>query len=448
MNISPAEAFKQVFQRQFKYMYKLYNKYKDVEFIYMLPFVLLSLNVRLRYFFYLLSSGKGFPQSDDGIWYINYANSLLRNFKIGLNMDEILYFGYNSLLALLLAIFKDPMAVIFIQAVTSGLSVILVYKIAHMLFNRTTAVIASYLYAYYTWDITLWAMYILSDSFFISLQLLCVYFLLKLIETNKKVYKLLFAATSLYMLLFKPTGVVSLVFILVYILSRMHRKTLIHFVIKYKKTIGVVLTAAVMTFILIYTRGMLDPLISSMQFNAKKVLYNIYARGWIYDKPSPHDYFFKPNYTINVFNSLILSFIINNCDPVLILYGKRVLAFLGRWVWETDLTSITGIKKFAWHVLPSALFLIGTIAAIMNKLFRKASILWLMIFSVFLFCIIFFIDGMYRYKAPAIPFIAVVAAFGAERIIHGSILIAKKYAGNLLGKMDNSHMTYVRPKDI
>jgi len=32
---------------------------------------------------------------------------------------------------------------------------------------------------------------------------------------------------------------------------------------------------------------------------------------------------------------------------------------------------------------------------------------------------------MYRYKAPSIPFIAIIAAYGSDRIIHGVIAAAK-----------------------
>jgi hypothetical protein len=157
------------------------------------------------------------------------------------------------------------------------------------------------------------------------------------------------------------------------------------------------------------------------------VLYNIYAKGWIYDKPTAYDYFFKPDYTINVFNSLTISFFANNWDHVFILYVKRMIAFLGKWVWEINLKSLPGIIQFVEDALPTALFLTGTIAAIANRQFRRASILWLIILAVFSFCVLVFIDWMYRYRAPATPFIAIVAAYGAERILHSVALLGNKY---------------------
>jgi hypothetical protein len=137
---------------------------------------------------------------------------------------------------------------------------------------------------------------------------------------------------------------------------------------------------------------------------------------------------------INIGNSLIASFVINNWDHIAVVYGKRVIAFLGRWVWEINLTSKRGILTFAENLLPTVLFLTGTVAAIMNGVFRRASIVWLMIIVAFVFCIIFFIDGMYRYRTPAIPFIAIAVAYGSDRAIHVVMIIAKQLTGNLLRK--------------
>ncbi|NOU98194.1 hypothetical protein GC093_33925 [Paenibacillus sp. LMG 31456] len=412
-------------------MYQLYLKYKDREFLYIIPLVIFSLSMRLGNFMRIWFSGKGFPDSEDSQWYIEYANALLTNFQIGLHMNDILYFGYNILLTLLLALFKDTVAIVFIQALTAGLSVILVYKIARMLFNRSTAVIASIFYSY-SWNITKWSTYILSDSFFISLLLLCVYFLLMSLESKKRKYTILFVMTSLYMLVFRPTGVISLAFIMIYFLFRLDKQTLLDFAKKYRLVIGSIVVAAVAAVIYLIVGDKLNPLIESVQYNAKLVLYNIYAHGWIYDKESTYDYIFKPDYSINILGSLILSFLINNWDDVLILYGRRAIAFLGWWVWETDLSTFRGITRFVWYVLPTVLFLTGTIAAIVNGLFRKVSIIWLVVLAVYAFCILIFIDGMYRYKAPALPFLAIGAAYGVKTIFHGAMTIIKKYAGKLL----------------
>lgn len=388
--------------------------------------VTLAIAKNLRIFFSFLFSGKGFPQCDDSKWYLTYAGAIWQNLTDGLDMNDILYFGYNILLTTLLAIFKDPVVVIFIQAVIAGIGVILVYKISHILFNRTTAIIASLFYIS-TWDITLWSMYILSDSFFISLLLLSVYLLIMALETGLKKYKLLFAATALYMLVFRPTGIISLVFILIYLAIRVEKKSLVQLIKNHRWVIGGVLAVAGLVGVYLVTGNKFDLFINSLQFNAKKVLYNVYAKGWIYDKPTVHDYFFRSDYKINICNSLVLSYLINNWQHVLILYAKRAVAFLGHWVWKTDLSSVAGVMMFVSNLVPTVLFFTGTIAAIRNRLFKKAAVVWLVILAIFIFCVLVFIDWMYRYRAPAIPFIAIVAAYGADRIIHGTLIIVKRY---------------------
>jgi 4-amino-4-deoxy-L-arabinose transferase-like glycosyltransferase len=369
----------------------------------------------LEHFFWLRSSGR-LPQCEDSTWYIDYATALMTNCKIGLHMNDILYFGYNILLTVLLAIFKDTTVIIFLQGITASLSVIFVFKIARMLFNRSTAIIASIFY-FMTYDITLWAMYILSDSFFISLLLLCVYLMLMWLDTDQKGYKIGFFLTLAYMFVFRPTGILTGGFILLYLLIRLDKEKAIHHIYQYRWSITGLLMIVSGAGIYLYIGNTLDPLISSIQFNAKKVLYNIYAKGWIYDKPTVHDYFFRPNYAIDVWNSLIVSFIVNNWDHVMVLYGKRAVAFLGRWVWQIDFKSIYGIFFFVSNLIPILLFLTGTIASIKNGLFKRASILWLLVFAAFAFCILVFIDWMYRYKLPAMPFIAMIAAYGAERVL-------------------------------
>ncbi|MDF2814704.1 MAG: hypothetical protein K0Q81_904, partial [Paenibacillus sp.] len=110
-------------------MYSIYLKYKDREILYLIPLVLLSLAVRLRYYFKMLFSEKGFPDSADAQWYLDYAHGLLEDFRIGLHLNDILYMGYNFLLALLLAVFRNTDIILFIQTFTAAVSVILVYQI-------------------------------------------------------------------------------------------------------------------------------------------------------------------------------------------------------------------------------------------------------------------------------------------------------------------------------
>ncbi|WP_284638560.1 glycosyltransferase family 39 protein [Paenibacillus silviterrae] len=414
----------------------IFHKYKDKEFIYIIPIVLMSIKVRLDYVLYRFHSGKGIPYSDDSQWYLNYASALMNNWKIGLHMNDILYLGYNLLLTLLMALFKDPKVVVIIQAVTAGLSVVLVYQIARILFNRLTAIIAS-LFFYDIWGITMWASYILTDSFFISLLLLCIYLLLMAFETKKKAYFVLFIVFSIYMLVFRPTGVVSLAFILFYIMyrKRLNVSVIASFIKKHKYIVGSAAALLAAVSIYLVAGHKLTPLIASIQFNAKMVLYNIYAKGWIYDRASSYDYAYRPDYRIDIMNSLVLSYMIHNWDHIMVLYGRRVIAFLGMWVWKTDVTHVRGIVKLFYNLLPTFLFIVGTVAAIVNGIFRRTSIIWFTFFAVFAFCIVLFIDGMYRYKAPALPFIAIAAGYGAERLLYLAYLLAKQFSRKPVGKL-------------
>lgn len=406
--------------------------------MYILPLVVLSLKKTLDYYFFILNSDKGLPKSEDSQWYLNYAHSLLTDFKIGLHMNDLLYMGYNLVLAILIGVFKEEHIVVFVQAVTTASCVILVYLITLRLFNRITAIIASYFYAT-SWHITLWSMYILSDSLFMNLVLLNVFLLLKTLENNNKVVGSFFLISSLFMLVFRPTGVLTLTFILIYIALNVNLEQPINFLKRhrYKFVCALLFVLAAVCF-LVFTHKF-NPLLTSLQYNAKLVLYNIYAKGWIYDNPSGHDYFYRPDYRIDILGSLILSFLIHNWDHVLVLYGRRVLAFIGWWVWKTDVQSVAGVIKLCKDVVPSLLFLFGTYAAIKNNIFRKTSIVWLVIASIFIFCMVLFMDSMYRYKLPALPFICIVCGYGVERLFRLILFCINKFGRKLLQWNRNKH---------
>nr|WP_246320278.1 glycosyltransferase family 39 protein [Paenibacillus qinlingensis] len=346
--------------------------------------------------------------------------------------------GYNLVLAILIGVFKDEHTVVFIQAVTTASCVILVYFITLRLFNRITAIVASYFYAT-SWHITVWSMYILSDSLFMNLVLLNVFLLFKTLENNNKVIGSLFLVSSLLMLVFRPTGVLTLVFIFIYLVLNVKREQPINFLKRHRYKF---ICALLLVFIaggLLLGADKFNPLLTSLQYNAKLVLYNIYAKGWIYDNPSDYDYFYRPDYRIDILGSLILSFLIHNWDHVLVLYGRRALAFIGWWVWKTDVRSVAGVIKLFKDIIPTLLFLLGTYAAMRNNIFRKTSIVWLVIVSIFLFCMVLFMDSMYRYKLPALPFICIICGYGVERWIRIMLLFINQLEGKLLQWNRNKH---------
>lgn len=400
-------------------------RFRDQELIFLAPLALLIIAKNMLYLAWLLFSGRGLPQSDDGKWYINYAGAFLENLRDGLDINDILYFGYNALLSALLTVFQDPVAVIVLQGITAGLGVILVYKIAAMLFNLKTAVIASIFYAC-IYEFTRWSLYILSDSFFVSLLLLCVYLLLMAMQTQEERYRRLFLAAALYLVIFRPTGVVIMAFVALAVLLQLDRRTLTLFFTRHRRWIGAVAMLILAALTYLYINNKMAVFFHSMQVEVQKVLYDIYAKGWVYDKSTPFDHVYRADYALTVQDSAILSFIFNNWENILILCAKRAVAFFGTWVWDANFRSVLGILSAAINLVPAFLFLTGTVLAIRNGLFKRASIIWMPIVAVYLFCVVLFIDAMYRYQFPALPFIAIVAAYGTERILEKAKL-GRKY---------------------
>ena len=404
---------------------QFFQKLWSWELLPVLPLVVLSLYRTLSHPVWLVMSGRGLPRSQDSDWYLNYAQGLLTNFSIQMNIDEILYLGYNLLLAGLLTLFRDPVAIVYAQALVASLAIILVYQIGRILFNKRTGVIAGLFYLY-NWDVTLWSTYVLSDSFFVSLLILCVYLLIKAVDSRQKTDIALFAVAAVYMLFFRPTGVVVAAVMLVHILVQLGRDRLRRFWLRYSSVLSGAAAVIVLLLAAGYVGHLFDGFIESLQYNVKLVIYNVYAKGQIYDIPTAYDYFFRPDYSIDKLNSLSLSFIINNWDSVSVLYARRTVAFLGVWAWMTPLRTAADYLFYLYKLLPAVLFAAGTVAAIRAGTFGRAAVLWGITLAVFAFCILLFIDAMYRYRFPAMPFIGIIAAYGLDRMINGGRILAAK----------------------
>ena len=406
-------------------MHHVLRKIRDWKYITLVPLVILSCWRIISFPVWLVHSKRGLPSSPDGDWYLNHSRSMLDNFAISLNMNEILYLGYNLLLTALLAIFKDPVTVIYIQALTASLAVIFVYLIAWTLFNQRTAIIASLLYLY-NWEVTFWSTYLISDSFFVSLLIVCVYLLIRAVDSRRTSYISAFAIMALYMSLFRPAGIVIFLCMLLYVLSRMGRKSISAFWTKYRTILLGFAAFVILGLGLLYSRHVFDGFFASLQYNAKLVLYNLYAKGRVYDIATAYDYFYRPDYTIDIMDSLVFSFFIHNWDAVVILFFRRAVAFFGTWAWDNNLRNVADYLFFSFRLLPAFLFSVGTIAAVRNHIIGRAAILWWIVFAVFVFCILLFIDAMYRYRFPAMPFIGIIAAYGLDRLISGGCSIALK----------------------
>lgn len=388
--------------------------------------LLLALVPRLAYYFNRLLSEKGLPQAHDTEWYLRHASLLLSNFHIDIDFNGIFYLSYYSLLALMLVFVKTQAGIVFIQMLINAASVVLVYKISILLFNRRTGILAGVFYAL-LWPVIYWSIYIITDSLFISLMLLQVYFLLKAYDTGKKSYWGLFTATSLYMVFFRPTGVVTLTFVFVYIIINLKTKGYVN---KYKPYI--ICAGVVAAIAAVYLAGVVSAssLGRSLYYNMRWLLLHNYAEGRIYDIVTPYDYKYRAVTGPRFSDNFVISFFINNWNHILVLYGKRIVSFAGVWVWKLDSVGMLVRLKYILPVT-AALFVTGAgiSGMIRRKIFRKASILIFVVLSILFFTVFFFMDSAYRYRVPALVFLAIIGAYGVDICIDVGLKGLKRLKG-------------------
>lgn len=388
------------------------------ELKYILPLIIISLIPRIGYFLFELYSFDGLPVAYDTEWYLEHAYAFLASLKVDMDVNGIFYLGYYSLLALLLGIFKSSTVIVLFQMIVNALTVVLVYKISHALFNRRTAVLAGIIYAI-TFQIIYWSIFIITDSFFISLLLLTVYLLIMSYKSESAMYRYLFVACSLYMLIFRPTGLVTLTFIFVYIMINLNYRGLKDYWIGkrlYLLLAGlvIILTAG----LLIIKSGLLDSLIYSLEGHLIWLLSENYATGRLFDIETPYDYKYEAQMDTNYFNNFALSFFINNWNHILVLYARRAMTFLGVWVWKIgDADLLIKLKYLLPIALGGLLGIAGISSIVRNRILKETSILFLVVLSIQFFCLIFFMDSAYRYRVPSLVFLGILVAYGIDRVI-------------------------------
>lgn len=380
--------------------------------------VILSLLPRLTYFFNELFSADGLPIAYDTDWYLEHAYAFLSSYKVNPDMEGVFYFGYYSLLAILLWVFKTYSTVVLIQMITNALSVILVYRIAQILFNTRTAIIAGVIYAF-NFQVIYWSIFIITDSLFISILLFTVYVLLMSYQSDKKSYRYLFAASSLYMVILRPTGIVTLTFIFVYIMINLDFTAIKTFWTGRRQLLlygG--LLAAIFVIFYTLTSGRVAPLFYSLQDYLGYLLREFYATGRMFDIETPYDYKYSARMDSNYFSNFAVSFFINNWNNILVLYGRRALSFIGVWVWKFgELDVLTKLKYLIPFSIAGSLGFIGLAGIFKKKILKEASILFLVILSIQFFCIFFFMDSAFRYRVPSLVFIGIIIAYGLDRTI-------------------------------
>ncbi len=391
---------------------EILQKLKKNDFAYMLFLSVIALYPRLRYFFSQYYSPAGLPRANDTAWYIEHANTLLHSFKIDIHYNGIFYLGYYGLLALMLFVFKTEALVIFVQVLVNAFSVSLVYKIASIVFNRRAGIFAGLLYAF-TWSVISWSMFILSDSFFISLLLLNVYFLLCYYKFSNRKYLYCFLISSFYMVFFRPTGIITLTFILLYIMINLNLKSAKAFLAR--RTAVLVSCFVILGGITVYvlTSGVLNSLFTSFKWSIMWILYTVYSNGQIFDVPTRFDYKFDAIKTVNYFDNFFISYFINNWYHIIVLYCRKAVFF-----WAFSLKDfLQHIKYQSYFIVAYFFSFIGLLSIFKQKLLKRASVLMLVILSIQIFCIVFFMDSSFRYRDPALVFLNMIAGFGIDRMI-------------------------------
>lgn len=396
----------------------LARKVKDLikypSLVYIAPLVLMSIYFRIRLAYSVYKLENGFPRTHDSYWYIDRANELIQNFKISPDFNGIFYIGYYGLLALILLIFKTEVVMVILQVIINALSVLLVYRISEMVFSRRVAVIASLIFVF-SYEIKRWSVYILTDSIFISSLLLCIYFLLLFKESKLKKYLYLFTASMVYMVFLRPAGVITAAFIVIYLLLSVDYKNLLRYLPKRPILCG---TAAVMTiFVSVFFiyKTINSSLGMSFYWHLRWLLHGSYSIGNIFDYPTPYNYKFNAVKDSNYLNNFVLSYFINNWYHILLLYIKRFIFFWGElWIWDYHFKNFQEVIQYLRKLAPILLMIVGMVCSIRGRMIDKALVLFVPIISVVLFCLIFFVDGAWRYRVPCLPYVEMFMAYGID----------------------------------
>jgi hypothetical protein len=100
-----------------------------------------------------------------------------------------------------------------------------------------------------------------------------------------------------------------------------------------------------------------------------------------------------------------------------VLYFRRLISFIGVWVWNFDGTSLVGIIKYFIRLCVLIPIVSGIYYMKKNRIMKEASLILFVILSIVFFCVFFFMDVSYRYRVPSLAFIGIVAAYGVDRLL-------------------------------
>lgn len=196
--------------------------------------VLTALAIRMALFAFYGSLLGGDSQS-----YIDMAKTVMRE---GItyypnHIDAPYYWGYPTFLALIFSMFGENITVVcIIQIILAGLSMALIYLSIFRMTGRPW--IGVLLIAFYNINLEVieWDCFILSDSLGMTMEALCVFSFVRLIDgyekgrnagtmdSNKPYDWMLFAVTSLLYFLARSNAIVIIFFMCVVLLFRLEKK--------------------------------------------------------------------------------------------------------------------------------------------------------------------------------------------------------------------------------
>ncbi len=155
--------------------------------------------------------------------YLAYANSLAEGSTFWYQSSSIFYSTYALLLFFLLHVLKLPLiCVVLLQTVLSGVAAIYLYKTTFLqTFSRLSALLATFLFIVWP-DLQSWNLYIHTESLYISLSVFILYLFVRSQQkvTDNERLKLLFLLLLIMFLrpngLFLTAGIITAILIVRY----------------------------------------------------------------------------------------------------------------------------------------------------------------------------------------------------------------------------------------
>lgn len=272
--------------------------------------------------------------------------------------------------------------VIIIQIFLTSLSSILIYKISALYYNRSTALIAAFLFIM-TWQIFRWSHFILNDAIYIFLLLICIYLIL-LLRSEYNLYYLAPIIIILNLLLFLTPN--SIVFI---ILSTI----LIAIVLMKQKKYGAISFSVVLLVV---------PLLFIHSFPDSLIRLNLIQQGVVVPG--------IPQYDIGM-RTILNNEAISSVVFYITVIAKRIIYFWS--IYLAPHSTMHRLFNLAWLLPLYGFGIFGIIKIAKQKTSKFFIILTLgLIIGYTVFHSLTSLDYDQRYRAPLLAILTIYASFG------------------------------------